>query len=657
MDKKQLTAGDLEAYWAEGPARRPWIRVGMDTGGIAAGARHVYKALIEARDELGLEIDIQQVGSTGLSYADPVVTVARATGAPVVFGAMDPESARELVARYCRDGTLLEDRVIANRERGAGLEGKRPLAILVKDTDGGKAADRTAFFQDLIRQELAVHGLQEQVQVYRAMDMGLYQRGVCLQLLPSRVTYANVSGPDIRRVIEESLSAGRVLEDLLETGGDPQERIVLRNCGHIDPDKLESSLRAGGYRGLKRALLEMRPEEVIEEMKVSGLRGRGGAGFPTWLKWLKTREPEADRKIVICNADEGDPGAFMDRSVLEGDPHAVLEGLLISAYAIGADTGFFYIRAEYPLAVERIQRAIDQCRAAGLLGRNILGSGFSFDAKVRLGAGAFVCGEETALIASIEGRRGSPEVRPPYPSVKGLWDKPTSINNVETLAAASVIMAQGGDWYAGFGTEQSRGTKVFAVTGKVRNPQLVEVPMGISIRTVIEDICGGAGRGARIKAVQTGGPSGGVIPRDRMDTPVTYESLKELGSIMGSGGMLVMDESDCMVDVAKFYLGFCVEESCGKCAPCRIGGFQMLKLLEKVHSGRAKAGDLGVIREICECMRTASLCGLGQTAPNPVLSTLQYFENEYLDLVDARGPAAARQERRGRESENEWERV
>ena len=656
MDRKQLTAGELEAYWAEGKAQRPWIRVGMDTGGIAAGARHVFHALVEARDELGLEIDIQQVGSMGLSYADPVVTVARATGAPVVFGAMDRQSARELLARYCQDGTLLEDRVIASRDRGKGLEGKQPVAILVKDTDAGRTTDRTTFFQELIREELAVHGLEEKVHVYRAMDMGLFDRGVCLQLLPSRVTYANVSGPDIRRIIEETLNHGKVLEDLLETGGDPQERIVLRNCGHIDPDQLESSLRAGSYRGLKRALLEMSPEEVIEEMKTSGLRGRGGAGFPTWLKWLKTREPEADRKIVICNADEGDPGAFMDRSVLEGDPHAVLEGLMIAAYAIGADMGFFYIRAEYPLAVERTQRAIEQCRAAGLLGENILGSGFSFNAKVRLGAGAFVCGEETALIASIEGLRGCPEPRPPYPSVKGLWDKPTSINNVETLAAVSVILDRGGAWYAGFGTEQSRGTKVFAVTGKVRNPQLVEVPMGISIRTVIEDICGGAGRGAGIKAVQTGGPSGGVIPRDRMDTPVTYESLRELGSIMGSGGMLVMDESDCMVDVAKFYLGFCVEESCGKCAPCRIGGFQMLKLLEKIHAGKGKREDLHVIREICECMSTASLCGLGQTAPNPVMSTLRFFEDEYLDLVDARGPSATRQARRESVMANDWER-
>ncbi len=656
MDRKQLTVSDLDAYGAETPTPRKWIRVGMDTGGIAAGARKVYKALVQTRDKLGLTIDIRQTGSMGLSYADPVVVLGDESGS-VVFGAMDEASARELIERHDRDGSLLEDRVIASHDRGREFGGQPQVAILVKDTGEGKLDDRTLFFEKLIREELAVHGLEERVKVYRAMDMGLYQRGICVQLLPSRVTYANVTGPDIRRIIAESLREGTVLENLLEAGGDPQEKIVLRNCGHIDPDELESYLWAGGYRGLKRALLEMSPEEVLEEMKTSGLRGRGGAGYPTWLKWKQTRDPVADRKFVICNGDEGDPGAFMDRSILEGDPHAVLEGLLISAYAIGAQTGFFYIRAEYPLAVERVQRAIDQCRAAGLLGSNILGSGFSFDAQVRLGAGAFVCGEETALIASIEGRRGSPDPRPPYPSVKGLWDKPTAINNVETLAAVSSILAQSGAWYAGFGTEQSRGTKVFAVTGKVLNPQLVEVPMGISIRTVIEDICGGAGRGSQIKAVQTGGPSGGVIPREKMDVPVTYESLLALGSIMGSGGMLVMDESDSMVDVAKFYLGFCVDESCGKCAPCRIGGFQMLKLLERIHSGKGKPDDLVVIRDICHCMRTASLCGLGQTAPNPVLSTLQYFEHEYLDLVDARGPKAAQQARRGLVTETDWERI
>lgn len=657
MHEKPLDVKKLEACWAATPSPHRWIRVGMDTGGIAAGARHVYQALLETRDECKLDIDIQRTGSMGLSYADPVVVVGDESGARMIFGNMDPESARELMQQQSAGGGLLEDRVIVTHDRGQSFSDHSQTAILIKDTNAGTGEDRTAFFQELIREELNVHGLADQVGVYRAMDMGLYQKGICVQLLPSRVTYSNLSGPDVRRIITESLRDGQILKDLLVTGNDPQERIVLRRCGHINPDELDSCIQAGGYRGLKRALLEMTPEQVIEEMKTSGLRGRGGAGFPTWLKWKMTREPVADRKIVICNADEGDPGAFMDRSVLEGDPHAVLEGLMIAAYAIGAEKGFFYIRAEYPLAIERVQRALDQCRATGLLGSNILGSGFSFDAQVRLGAGAFVCGEETALIASIEGRRGSPEPRPPYPSVKGLWGKPTSINNVETLAAVSVILDRGGAWYAGFGTEKSRGTKVFAVTGKVRNPQLVEVAMGTPIRRVIEDICGGADRGGRIKAVQTGGPSGGVIPQDKMETPVTYESLQELGSIMGSGGMLVMDETDSMVDVAKFYLGFCVDESCGKCAPCRVGGFQMLKLLEKVYAGKGTREDLETIREICHCMQTASLCGLGQTAPNPVLSTLQYFEEEYLNLVDTRSPTTTRQGRSSPETESDWERI
>lgn len=639
MDSKgPLTIEQLEAFWAEGPPTEPWIRVGMDTGGIAAKAREVYRALVEARDEHGLRIDIQPVGSTGYSYADPVVVVGRKGQKPRTFGAMDPDAARELIAQWRRKELLLEDRIMASREGSRDLQGREPVAILVKDTGNGTTADATVFFQKLIREELEVVGLSRSVTVCRALDMGLYQRGVCIQLLPSRITYVNLSGPDIRRIIQETIVGRTVLEDLLEVGSEPQERIVLRNCGHIDPEDLESYLRAGGYRGLKRALLEMPPEGVIEELKTSGLRGRGGAGFPTWLKWKLTREPEADRKFVICNADEGDPGAFMDRSVLESDPHAVLEGLMIAAYAIGAEKGFFYIRAEYPLAVKRVERALSQARSAGLMGNNILGSGFSFEAKIRLGAGAFVCGEETALIASIEGKRGSPAPRPPYPSVKGLWGKPTSINNVETLAAVSAILVRGGTWYAGFGTGESCGTKVFAVTGKVRNPQLVEVPMGMAIRTVIEDICGGAMPGSRIKAVQTGGPSGGVIPQEKMDTPVTYENLQQLGSIMGSGGMLVMDESDCMVDVAKFYLGFCVEESCGKCAPCRIGGFQMLRLLEKIQAGKGTTADLETIRDICHTMRTASLCGLGQTVPNPVLSTLKYFEKEYLERVGD-GPA------------------
>jgi len=419
-------------------------------------------------------------------------------------------------------------------------------------------------------------------------------------------------------------------------------RVVLRNCGEVDPDDIADYIEsAGGYRAFAKVLASMTPAQVIVEMKASGLRGRGGAGFPTWLKWELTGAQASEERYVICNGDEGDPGAFMDRSVLESDPHSVLEGMLIAAYAMGSTRGYFYIRAEYPKAVERIERAIVQAREAGLLGRNILGSSFSFDMKVRLGAGAFVCGEETALIASIEGRRGSPSPRPPYPSVRGLWGKPTAINNVETLASVPAILQHGGAWYAQWGVGASRGTKVFAVTGKVRNAQLVEVPMGTTLRQIVHEICGGVLDDREIKAVQTGGPSGGVIPEQHLDTPVSYETLQQLGSIMGSGGMLVMDVTDSMVDVAKFYLRFCVDESCSKCAPCRIGGYQMLQILDRISRGRGMPGDLPVLRRICTAMQKASLCGLGQTAPNPVLSTLRYFENEYKAFLEG-GPSYAR---------------
>ncbi|HOU35896.1 MAG TPA: NADH-quinone oxidoreductase subunit NuoF, partial [Candidatus Omnitrophota bacterium] len=375
------------------------------------------------------------------------------------------------------------------------------------------------------------------------------------------------------------------------------------------------------------------PEKVIEEMKKSGLRGRGGAGFPTWMKWKFARAIAADEKYVICNGDEGDPGAYMDRSVLEGDPHSVIEGMIIAAFAIGATKGYFYIRAEYPLAVERIQKAIEDARTCGLLGQNILGSQFNFDVEVRLGAGAFVCGEETALIASIEGKRGTPRPRPPYPSVKGLWGKPTVINNVETLANIPYIFLKGGDHFAKAGTATSKGTKVFAVTGKVRNSGLVEVPMGITLREIVYDICGGTSSGKQLKAVQTGGPSGGVIPAEYLDTPVDYDNLQKLGSIMGSGGMIIMDEDDCLVDIAKFYLGFCVEESCGKCSPCRIGGTQMLRVLERITEGKGRIEDLDMLRRIAFAMQKASLCALGQTAANPVLSTVRYFEAEYKEHI------------------------
>ncbi len=415
-----------------------------------------------------------------------------------------------------------------------------------------------------------------------------------------------------------------------------QYRIVLRNCGVIDPSSLDEYIEHDGYLALEKVLTQMSPEEVIQEILESGLRGRGGAGFPTGLKWKFTRQSVGQEKFIICNGDEGDPGAYMDRSILEGDPHSVIEGMIIGGYAIGAREGIFYIRAEYPLAIERIETAIRQARRAGLLGQNILGTGFSFDLDVRLGAGAFVCGEETALIQSIEGKRGTPVPRPPYPSVSGLWQSPTNINNVETLANIAPIIVRGARWFSSIGTEKSKGTKVFALTGKVQKSGLVEVPMGTTIRQVVNGIGGGVPEGRQIKAVQTGGPSGGLIPEQYLDTPISYEHLAELGSIMGSGGMIVMDDTDSIVEIVRFYLGFCVDESCGKCAPCRIGGKQMLGILDRICDGEGRPEDLDLLRRISYTMQKASLCGLGQTAPNPVMSSLKHYEHEYREAIGRR---------------------
>jgi len=511
--------------------------------------------------------------------------------------------------------------------------------ILVKDTDL-KREDKTREFYTRFLEQLREHNLHEQIQVVRVADIGVYEQGLVVKILPERITYVNVQDADIKRIIDLSLKEDKVIEDLNFKPKVKQNRIVLRNCGKIDPESIEEYIACGGYLALKKVLNELGQQKLIEEIKISGIRGRGGAGYPTWMKWNFAREVVSAEKFVICNADEGDPGAYMDRSILEGDPHSVIEGLIIAAFAIGASKGYFYIRAEYPLAVDRINKAIKQAYGYGLLGKNILGSSFSLDLDIRLGAGAFVCGEETALISSIEGKRGTPHPRPPYPSVKGLWGKPTVINNVETLANIPVIILKGGKCFGQIGTSTSKGTKVFAVTGKVKNSGLVEIAMGATLREIVVDICGGTLSGKPIKAVQTGGPSGGVIPEGLLDTPVDYENLQKLGSIMGSGGMIVMDEDDCMVDIPKFYLGFCVEESCGKCAPCRIGGFQMLGYLKKISEGKGKPEDLGQLRRISQAMQKASLCGLGQTASNPVLSTLKYFEQEYNEhILNKRCPA------------------
>lgn len=417
-----------------------------------------------------------------------------------------------------------------------------------------------------------------------------------------------------------------------------QEKVVLKNAGSIDPEDIAEYMAHGGYFALEKALKTMTPQQVVEEIKKSGLRGRGGGGFSTGMKWeLAAKVPTVDEKFIICNGDEGDPGAYMDRSILEGDPHAVIEGMMIAAYAIGATAGWFYVRAEYPLAVERLQKAIQACKRNRLLGNNIMGTNFSFNVDIRLGAGAFVCGEETALIHSIEGARGTPRPRPPYPTNKGLWGKPSCVNNVETLANISKILLKGADWFASFGTETSKGTKVFALTGQVEHSGLIEVPMGTTINEIVNEIGGGVPEGKKLKAVQSGGPSGGVIPAQYMDMPVCYEELKKIGSIMGSGGLIVIDDSSDMVALAKFYLDFTVDESCGKCAPCRIGGKQMLMLLDKINRGRGKKKDLELLKKIADAMKKASLCGLGQTAPNPVLSTLRFYEDEYTNkLLDGK---------------------
>ena len=500
--------------------------------------------------------------------------------------------------------------------------------VFIKDTSAGKA-DLTRHYTSLFARYAKPLIDSMELYVVRAADLGIYGKGMVIKIWPQNIYYASVKEEDIPEIIDVSIKNDGVVERLLYRPSDKQMRIVLRNCGVIDPESIEDYIARDGYGGLERVLSGMSAEDVIEEMKRSGLRGRGGGGFPTWMKWNFARSVSSDEKYIICNADEGDPGAYMDRSVLEGDPHSVIEGMIIAGYAVGASRGFFYIRAEYPLAIERVRRAINQAYAYGLLGKDILGTDFSFDIEIRLGAGAFVCGEETALIASIEGKRGTPRPRPPYPSVKGLWGRPTVINNVETLANVPFILLKGGDWFAGIGTENSKGTKVFALTGKVKNSGLIEVPMGTTLREIVFDIGGGVIGDKKIKAVQTGGPSGGVIPEHLLDTPVDYENLQRLGSIMGSGGMIVMSEDDCMVDISKFYLKFCVDESCGKCAPCRIGGYQMLKILDKITRGEGDEKDLENISLIARAMQKASLCGLGQTAPNPVVSTMKYFEEEY----------------------------
>ncbi|MCI9177641.1 MAG: NADH-quinone oxidoreductase subunit NuoF [Clostridia bacterium] len=485
------------------------------------------------------------------------------------------------------------------------------------------------------------------VRVIQTGCFGLCAKGPIVIIRPEDTFYAGVTPEDCEEIIESHIIEGKTVDRLLCKDIDgkvvqklddltfykKQKRIALQNCGKIDPENIEEYIAFDGYRALEKVLLEMTPNEVIEEVEKSGLRGRGGAGFSTGKKWRLTNEVEGKQKYVVCNADEGDPGAFMDRSILEGDPHCIIEAMMIAGYAIGANQGYIYVRAEYPIAVERFETAIKQARKYGLLGKNILGTNFEFDIDIRLGAGAFVCGEETALLESIEGKRGQPRVKPPYPANSGLWGKPTLINNVETYSNITKIILNGADWYAKIGTQNSKGTKVFALGGNVVNVGLVEVPMGTTLREIVYDIGGGIPNNREFKAAQTGGPSGGCIPKEHLDTPIDYESLKQIGSMMGSGGLIVMDDTKCMVNLAKFYLSFTVDESCGKCTPCRIGTKRMLELLEKITQGEGTIEDLEKLEELAIGIPKTAICGLGQSAPNPVLSTLKYFREEYLEHI------------------------
>ena len=505
--------------------------------------------------------------------------------------------------------------------------------------------------------QIAANGLDKEVKVVRTGCFGLCEAGPVVIVYPDGTFYSRVKVENVDEIVTEHLLKGRKVQRLVyvdhkthessvqkslnEIGFYKQQmRVALRNCGVIDPENIDEYIAFDGYQALGKALTEMTPDQVIDEILKSGLRGRGGAGFPTGKKWQFARASQAEHKYFVCNADEGDPGAFMDRSLLEGDPHAILEAMAIGGYAIGADEGWIYVRAEYPIAVKRLEKAIEQAREYGLLGKNIFGTDFSFDIHIRLGAGAFVCGEETALMASIEGRRGEPRPKPPFPAVKGLFESPTNINNVETLGNVAQIILKGADWFRSIGTEKSTGTKVFALGGKINNTGLVEVPMGVPLRTIIEDIGGGIPNGKKFKAVQTGGPSGGCIPASLLDIPVEYDTLTSVGAMMGSGGMIVLDEDNCMVDIARFFLDFTVDESCGKCTPCRIGTRRMLEILERITEGKGQEGDIERLENLAENIKNSALCGLGQTAPNPVLSTIKFFRDEYeAHIKEKRCPA------------------
>jgi len=528
--------------------------------------------------------------------------------------------------------------------RNSAIQARDPDMLRVRICMTGCRAYGAEEIRDAFKREIDERGLQDKVEIVETGCHGLCARAPVIGIDPYGFFYQQLKPEDVPEIVSETLIKGKVIERLVfevpETGEKipatedipfykKQMKVILRNCGIIDPRDITHYIARDGYAALSKVLSTMTPEEVIDSVKASGLRGRGGAGFPTGMKWGFARSAKGDKKYLICNADEGDPGAFMDRAVLEGDPHAVLEGMIIAAYAIGAETGYVYVRAEYPIAIEHLNAAVKQAEELGLLGQNILGSGVNFEVKIKEGAGAFVCGEETALMASIEGRSGMPRSRPPFPANSGLWGKPTNINNVETFANIAPIILRGADWYAGLGTEGSKGTKLFALAGKVNNTGLIEVPMGITLREVVFDIGGGIPGEKEFKAVQIGGPSGGCVPAEYLDLPIDYDSLSKAGAIMGSGGMIVMDEGTCMVDVARYFMSFVQSESCGKCVPCRLGTKRMLEILERIVKGIGEESDMELLAEMAGIIKDSSLCALGQTAPNPVLTTIRFFRNEY----------------------------
>ncbi len=638
--------------------RKVRIQVGSATCENAAGSEAVYETMKRAIEASGREdVVIRRVGCTGRCGSEPIVGLAMPGQMPVQYEDVDGEKAHRIFVEHVQQG--------------------RPIASEAADYEGPGAAYEIIFCRSarcdhlrerdlggLIKEKLAAAGVpREKARVIDANCFGLCRhdaddRSGHVLLRPERIVYKLGGESDVDELIDRQIGRGEVIDHLKVEqaplserffqlyGGASflyrQSRIALRNSGLIDPEDFDEYVHFNGFEALSRALSKGDPEAVIDMVRRANLRGRGGAGYPTATKWTFGRKARSDEKFVICNADEGDPGAFMDRSMLEGDPFSIIEGMMIAGFAIGASRGFFYIRAEYPLAVERIEKAISRCREHGLLGKDILGSGFDFDIEVRLGAGAFVCGEETALIHSIEGHRGQPRVRPPYPTDLGLWGKPTVINNVETLGNVPAIVLYGPEWFARVGTDSSGGTKVFALTGKVEQTGLVEVPMGTSLREIVYDIGGGVAGGRELKAVQTGGPAGGCIPASAIDTPVDFDTLSKVGAIMGSGGMIVMDESDCMVGISRFFMAFSQDESCGKCTPCREGTTRMLEILDRITTGQGEEADLDKLERLGRLVMRSSLCGLGRAASNPILSTLSHFKDEYVAHVRERRCPAGR---------------